>query len=383
MEKKIRLLCILLSLFGAFALWADEPIPAKGPANGTLMLLGGGILEGHANLLKKIAGGDSATVVIVPTALSDKNLSKDPQFAKIKKRFSKLNIHNVRILHTRDRNVANSASFVQPLIENNAVFFLGGRTESIIDAYKDTETENALHELLARGGIIAGVSAGSGSQAAYFSNDSLKTGFEFLEGTIVMNHFLKRNKQFDHTLDILANRNYLALGIDDNTGIVVQGDRFEVIGRSYVAIYDGTNYYRYSDSTAALAKDSERFYLLKHGDRYSLSKRTVESNKRLRPVKLKRTLIQQYIGNFRATEKDFGIEFLVENDTLKVKNSWGWKVYPILPFRKDVFFATNRNMWFKFERNQLSGKVESVAKMRSILLDDVIVTLKRVDSSEE
>jgi len=377
----MRLLCILLSILGAFTLWADEPIPAKGPVNGTLMLLGGGILEAHANLLKKIAGGDSATIVIVPTALSDKNLSKDPRFAKIKKRFSRLNIHNVAILHTRDRSVANSVSFVQPLIQNNAVFFLGGRTENIIDAYKGTETEKALHELLARGGIIAGVSAGSGSQAAYFSNDSLKTGFQFLEGTIVMNHFLKRNKQFDHTSDILANRQYLALGIDDNTGIVVQGERFEVIGRSYVAIYDGTNYHRYSDSTAVLAKDSERFYLLRHGDRYSLSKRTVESNKRLKPLLLEKSMLQQYAGNFKAAEKDFGIEFLIENDTLKVKNSWGWNVYPILPFREDVFFATNRNMWFKFERDPLSDKVKSVAKMRSILLDDTIVILKRVDSS--
>ena len=58
--------------------------------------------------------------------------------------------------------------------------------------------------------------------------------------------------------------------VDENTAIVVQGDRFEVIGQSYVAIYD---YNRLLDSGGL-------FYLLAPGDRFHLKTREIPDHNR-------------------------------------------------------------------------------------------------------
>jgi cyanophycinase len=52
----------------------------------------------------------------------------------------------------------------------------------------------------------------------------------------------------------------LGIGLDENTAIVVQGDRFEVVGQSYVAIYDHN---RTLDSGGL-------FYFLAPGDSFDL-----------------------------------------------------------------------------------------------------------------
>jgi cyanophycinase len=54
----------------------------------------------------------------------------------------------------------------------------------------------------------------------------------------------------------------LGIGLDEDTAIVVRGDEFEVIGQSYVAIYDRNR-----------RKPNMPFYLLSGGDRFDLKKR--------------------------------------------------------------------------------------------------------------
>ncbi len=351
-------------------------IPAKGPEKGTLLLLGGGISETHAHLFEKFAGGKDAPIVIIPTAMSDTEIAKNPDFSRIKKRFQKLGITNIKILHTRSKKEANSNTFVAPIKDCKGVFILGGKTQRITEAYYNTKVHEELKALLNRDGIIAGVSAGSGVQASYFKKHNLHTGFEFLEGVIIMNHFLARNKQFNHNREIQENAARIAIGIDNGAGILVQKHTFEVVGNSYVAMYDGSSYDRMNDTITKLPTNSERFYLLKNGDRYNLEKRSIETNSRLTPIQLSNKELQEYAGNFKATDKDFSIEFLLENNTLKVKNSWGWDIYPIYPLEKDIFFATNRTMWFQFVREK--GKIVAVKKMKSILQDKVITSLKRI-----
>jgi len=349
---------------------------SHGPENGKLLLLGGGITETHASLFKKFSKNDSLQIIIIPTALSDEALEKDPGHIKIKNRFSKLGINNLKVIHTRDTAIANSDEFIEPIKKSLGIFMLGGRTENIIEAYKNTKTHGEMKALLKRGGIIAGVSAGSGAQAKYFSGNGLNEGFEFLEGVIIMNHFLAKNKVFDHSEQILENKENIAVGIDDNTGILVDNNRFEVVGQSYVAIYDGKNYSRSQDSIWELEADSERFYLLQNGDNYNLSERNVESNRRLKKLNLSKEKLNEYQGIYKASDRDFSIEFKVEQNRLIVKNSWDWEEYPIYPYSQDVFFATNRTMWFEFFRND-KDSVVGVQKMKSILQKNVIVELNK------
>jgi len=369
----------LASLPSCAAQSVGQGTDTGGPASGRLLLLGGGILDIHADLIKRFAGGADATLIVVPTAYSDEQIEADPDFTKVKNRFSKLGIEHIQILHTRDREEANSEVFTQPIHDHNGVFFLGGNTQRIGEAYLGTKTQQALSELLARGGIIAGASAGSGIQAAYFSEEGLQHGFEWVRGVVVMNHFLARNKQFDHSEELRNLPDRIGLGIDENTGILVQNDRFEVIGNSYVVVYDGKGYSRSPDSMYQLPAGSDRFYVLQNGDRYNLSMREVESNQRLIPVDLPKEELQQYAGTYRDTTTSFSMKLNVSGDGILIlSNGWGWDPYPIYPYRKDVFFAVNRTMWFAAVRDPESGAVIGFQKMKSILQRQILADMLRI-----
>ena len=152
----------------------------------------------------------------------------------------------------------------------------GGRHWRIADAYLNTRTHKELAALLDRGGIVGGTSAGATIQGSFMVRGDTKgntlmvgdhvEGFGFLKGVTIDQHVLKRNRQFDLVEVIRARPELLGIGIDENTAIVVRGDSFEVVGDSYVLIYDHT---RRLDSGG-------EFYFLAPGDRYDLKTREAE-----------------------------------------------------------------------------------------------------------
>ena len=87
--------------------------------------------------------------------------------------------------------------------------------------------------------------------------------FGFLKNVAIDQHVLVRNRQFD-MLEVLEKYpNLLGIAIDENTAIVVQGDRFDVIGDTYVLVFDNTK----------IIPPRGQFYFLKPGDTYDLAKR--------------------------------------------------------------------------------------------------------------
>ena len=77
------------------------------------------------------------------------------------------------------------------------------------------------------------------------------------------------------------NPQLLGIGLDENTGILVHYDRFEVVGNHYVAIIDGTRWSRERDTIYHLPKNTKEFYFLKPGDEYDLRMRKVLIDKEI------------------------------------------------------------------------------------------------------
>lgn len=90
-------------------------------------------------------------------------------------------------------------------------------------------------------------------------------GFGFLKNSAIDQHLLRRNRQFDLLEIIAAKPELLGIGLDESTAIVVRGDEFEVIGESYVAIYDHK-----------VLGENGRFYFLSPGDRFDLVDRVAK-----------------------------------------------------------------------------------------------------------
>jgi cyanophycinase len=245
--------------------------PEIGPARGTLVIVGGG-LKSEAILKRFIdlAGGPEAKLVVIPTAGETDDLA---DYAEELRDLADAGAHRVTMIHTRDRRTADSEAFVAPLREANGVWFSGGRQWRLADAYLDTRTHRELSALLARGGVIGGTSAGATILGSFMvrgdtSGNTIMVGdhtrgLGFVKNVTVDQHVLKRNRQFDLIPVIASHPELLGIGIDEDTAIVVRGDRFEVMGSGYVAIYDHA---RHLDTGGP-------FYFLAPGDRFDLKTR--------------------------------------------------------------------------------------------------------------
>lgn len=292
---KLLLLCSLTlvglagfhSCIGSKSPTAQIDIPAFiGPESGTLIIIGGNAKDPlFLEKFKEYAGGEDANIIIVPTAWEDDQIEKDSGFINFKARFEKAGFKNIIVLHTRDSSLANNLEFYAPITLASGVWFDGGRQWRIADGFLNTKAHEEFNKLLDRGGVIAGSSAGASIQGSYLARGDSKgntvmmgdheVGLGFLKNSAIDQHILVRNRQFD-IFEILKNRPELfGVGLDENTGIVVKGNEFEVIGNSFVAIYDGTRFSRERDTIYQLPTDSKEFYFLRKGDKYNLKERKV------------------------------------------------------------------------------------------------------------
>ncbi len=246
--------------------------PEVGPAAGSLMLVGGGNLPNELwHTFFALAGGMDAPVVVIPTALEP--VPDDPDRVGIRYFREELGATDLTMLHTRDRDEADSEAFIEPLRRARGVWFTGGRQWRIADAYLGTRTERELWALLERGGVIGGTSAGATIQGSYLARGDTRTntimmgdheqGFGFLKNVAVDQHVLARNRHADLLEIVRARPELLGLGIDENTAIVVAGDRFQVVGEHYVVVTDPD----------AVLDNGSPFYFLGAGDSFDLAAR--------------------------------------------------------------------------------------------------------------
>jgi len=258
---------LLLGALGA-------PLVAQkvGPPKGTVMVVGGGALgpELYAKFIAA-AGGPDALIIDVPTAGGDSVYPPDWRGTAGLKRAG---ARNVVVLHTIDRKLADSDSFVAPLQRAGGVWFEGGRQWHLVDSYAGTKTEQGFHDVLARGGVVGGSSAGASILASYLlrgarSGNTIimapgyEVGFGFLRGVAIDQHVVARERLRD-LADSLLPKHPELLGIseDEGTAWVVQRDVAEIMGRNKAFVYGGKE----TDA-------GKPFLTLRPGDRYDLGAR--------------------------------------------------------------------------------------------------------------
>jgi cyanophycinase len=346
-----------------------------GPKNGTLLIGGGGINDGMTDEMWKVffdlAGGNTAKLVVIPTAFDENSINYDPEFKILERRFESLGFNDIHFMHTRNTLVADSEEFVKPLKTATAVWLTGGRQWRTADAYLGTQTHKELINLLNRNGIIGGTSAGASIQGSYLArggrdlngNYSIVSnpdvGFGFVTNTAFDQHHLYRNRQYDMFELLKLRPELLGVGIDEHTAIIVQGNEFEVIGDKYVAIYDGTFWSPYFNEIDTLDTGKNKFYVLKNGDKYNLKERRVQRNKFITPKDIKSTEQKEYVGNYLFEKSEvYWNNIVLENDTLKfqiVRRNIVRDPIPIYAYEQDLFFDTDAELWFHFKRDSLGN----------------------------
>ncbi len=169
------------------------------------------------------------------------------------------------------------------------VFFSGGDQLRIRSQIGDTPVEQRVREIHARGGPIAGTSAGASvmSETMLVKGTSggsyrigelhMAPGLGLVRDAIIDQHFTERGR-FGRLLGAVAhNPRELGIGIDEDTAVVVEGTRFRVIGHGCVYVVDGAGVTHSNIAEArperALSMYNVRMHVLGAGGAFDLSTR--------------------------------------------------------------------------------------------------------------
>jgi len=292
MRRRIAILgTVLLLVLGAVATpdahaqGGTAPAPEYGPAKGALYIVGGNMQDssGLPQKFIELAGGPTKKFVVVPTNGGNRNPDGTLRVydeAKVLAEWKKRGLTNVIMLHTADPKVADTEAFAKPLRDADAVWFDGGRQWNSVDSYMNTGTLTEFWNVLGRGGVIGGSSAGATIQSDYLvrgdtsgpnvmmtEEPNHQHGFAFLRHSAIDQHINSRNRWDDLVPVIRKFPEYLGLGLSEDTAIIVRGDTFEVFGRFKVAVHDNQRTYQPWEKP---------YFVLSHGDVYNMKARRVE-----------------------------------------------------------------------------------------------------------
>jgi cyanophycinase len=253
----------------------------EGPENGSLIIAGGALRD--TSVVKRfisLAGGNDALIIFIPTASGSERFDT----ARTVSLLTNAGATNVRLLHTYDPAEADTEEFASIIRQAGGVFFGGGRQWRLVDAYGGTKTEEEIREVLSRGGVIGGSSAGATIQGSFLARGDTRSntimigdhieGFGYLTNSAIDQHLLVRNRHHDLVEVINQNPHLLGIGIDENTAVLVKGNRMEVLGQSFVAIYDH-NLWNNSPGDSLYIPNGGKFFLLRRGDVYDVKERSV------------------------------------------------------------------------------------------------------------
>jgi cyanophycinase len=216
---------------------------------GRLLIIGGAEARGSGLLERfvELCGGEAARIVLVTTATG----VPDEVHAGYERDFRKLGADHTRELRLRGRADADGEDAAKLLDDATGVFFSGG-DQSRLRALVGSRTSEILRDRLHAGGVvIAGTSAGAtalgrtmilGGEGPGVSAAAVRTGpgLGLLPKALIIDmHFSERGR-LPRLLSAMAlDAEHLGVGIAENTGILVEGTRFEVLGTGVATVADG------------------------------------------------------------------------------------------------------------------------------------------------
>lgn len=254
---------------------------------GDLIIIGGGEDKtGDRDILKAVAERSKGGRLVIATVASHE---PDGYFDAYRTAFEPLGVTDLAELYLNTRSDALNPEVAAVMEGASGVFFTGGDQLRIASQIGDTPVEQAIRALRARGGVVAGTSAGAsamsetmlvagpGRETYRIGELHMAPGLGLMSDVIIDQHFAERGRHGRLVGAVAHNPRILGLGIDEDTAIVVSGNGFEVIGSGGVHVFDGQCCSRSNiaeaDSAKALSIFNVRMHVLSSGDSFDLRSR--------------------------------------------------------------------------------------------------------------
>ncbi len=219
---------------------------------GTLVIVGGGGMPQEImDAFLAASGGKGGRVGIIPTSTSD----PEGALKEWREDLDKAGLVCVP-LDVRKREDASDSQLLERARTCSGFWFSGGDQNRVGDQIVGTPLQQVVRERYEAGAAIGGTSAGAaimsklmltgddrnGKEAlSEFGPGAYKTreGMGFLpEGVVVDQHFLRRGRANRLFSVIMEHPDFLGLGIDEATALLVKDGKAKVVGKRSVMVFD-------------------------------------------------------------------------------------------------------------------------------------------------
>jgi cyanophycinase len=245
-----------------------------GPS-GRLLVIGGGENRtcgtGPLKEFVALSGAHQSRIVVVTTATG----IPEEVTAEYNLVFQRLGVSSVTELRLLGRTTADAPASLKLLEQATGVLFSGG-DQSRIRTLVGSRTNVLLHRRLHRDGlVIAGTSAGATALGRWMilGGEGREVAASAVRIVLIDMHFAERGRLPRLLSGIALDVQYLGVGIDEDTAIVVGGGRFEVIGRGVVTVVDADRATVAYASNDPMALFDVRLHLLPAGCWFDMEQR--------------------------------------------------------------------------------------------------------------
>ncbi|MEO0466157.1 MAG: cyanophycinase [Pseudomonadota bacterium] len=283
-----------------------------------LAIIGGRLEDDNRLIYREMRRLSEGRILIFPTASSEPfEVGEETQ------EVFRIHGFDCDVAHVSVENALESAfddSLIAKVADYGSAYFTGGDQANILQALVQNGAETpllkALREMVAKGGLLAGSSAG----AAMMSSDMIMggTSFEavasgvtedpessgilmgkglgFFEHGVIDQHFIKRGRLARLVVAMAHSGRGQGFGIDENTALIVEGIQARVVGEYGVFFIDMRNA---SIDLGAHAFDKIRLDYLDDGDVIDLKNFTVTPSESKRKIKKNEIAYRASAGSHR------------------------------------------------------------------------------------
>ena len=270
-----------------------------GHAQGTVVAVGSSVRDDNDAVwsrLIELAGGKGAKFAVFTAPAGDPDAAAKAIIGSLTRRGA-VGEH-IRVgprIEGQDLAAAvRDPAWVARVDAAQAVYLSGGQQARLIDTLRpggvDSPLLDAVMRLFARGGVVAGESAGAAvmSEVIFLAppqdvlslmksplreGQDIGRGFGLIRHDVIVDQHLIRRGRIGRLLALMQQKDKpLGLGIEEHTAVVVRGDEVEVVGDRGVLVVDFTDARR-DRALDAFNVRGARLSLLDHGDRYNLATR--------------------------------------------------------------------------------------------------------------
>lgn len=281
---------IIIGCFSLLLFCVDAPAQRM-PAipRGKLFIIGGG--NRPVSLMRSLATtaalSDSDFAVLLPMSGGQ----PDTSFYYFKKDWELVAANRLFNFNFTAATV-NKTTWLDSLKKAKLIFITGGDQDRFMKIVFNTPVYDAIHQAYKNGATIAGTSAGAAVMSKWMitgnqltdtvyrptfrklvaGNIEFKEGVGLLSNAIIDQHFIVRSR-YNRLLSALAAHPLLTcIGIDEETAIIVQGNKVRVSGGSQVVVMKAPKQLRTTASKLIRFKDIS-FSIYADGDEFFIDNR--------------------------------------------------------------------------------------------------------------